>query len=103
MAAKKKKEAAAPAVLDEDKPIIVEAMGITVTLHKDTFNDWHLIETLADIEETESPRLIVRFMRMVLGEQYERVMSSLELEDGSLPSERVMEFMQALIEAVNPN
>lgn len=93
----------APIALDEDKPIIVDALGVKTTLHKQVFDDWHLVEVLADMEEQESPRLVVKFLRMVLGDQYDRVIRELELDDGSLPSERVMEYMQALLEGVNPN
>lgn len=88
---------------DHDKPIIVEAMGVKTTLHPKIFDDWHTVELMAELEDNAAPSTVVKFMRTILGDQYDRVMHELELEDGSIPVERVTEYMQELLKGVDPN
>lgn len=93
-------------LFESDKPKTITALGVRITLHPQAFDDWHIVEMLADMQDGDntSPQLLVRFLRTVLGrDQYERAMKELEDEDGRLPVEKVTEFLTALMEGINPN
>lgn len=91
------------AAMDQDKPRIIESHGVKVTISPKILNNWHMVDLLADIEDNPTPSTMVRFLRLLLGtDQYRRVVDELTLEDGSLPAERMTEFLQDVMTGLDP-
>lgn len=92
-------------VFDQDKPKTITSCGVRVTLSPGVFDDWRIVEMIADMQDSDaSPQLLVRFLRTLLGrDQYERAMRELEEDDGRLPVERVTEFLTGLMAGIDPN
>ena len=95
-----------PTVFDQDKPKTITSCGVKVTLSPAVFDDWRIVEMIADMQASDNPptQLLVRFLRTLLGrDQYERAMREREQEDGRLPVETVTGFLTGLMEGIDPN
>lgn len=93
-------------MFDQDKPKTITSCGVKVTLRPDVFDDWRVVEMIADMQDGDnaSPQLLVRFLRTILGrDQYDRIMRELEEEDGRLPVSRITDFLSELMAGIDPN
>lgn len=91
----------------KDKPRKVEVMGATVTIDPAILDDLDMVEYLYDLQHAadsdDGGFAIVPFLRKLCGSDYANVKSALRDDTGRIPFEKVGEFVQKLIEQLNPN
>ena len=82
----------------KDKPRRIEVMGATLTIDPSILDD---LQHAADSDD--GGFTIVPFLRKLCGDDYANVKKALRDDNGRIPFEKVGEFVQQLIEALNPN
>ena len=91
----------------KDKPRRIEVMGATLTIDPSILDDLDMVEYLYDLQHAadsdDGVFTIVPFLRKLCGDDYMNVKKALRGERGRIPFEKVGEFVQQLIEALNPN
>lgn len=83
-------------------------MGVNLTVEPDVFDDIEMVEFLYDIQnagdDASGAMEIIPFLRKLCGGSWGGVKRALRDPDtGRIPIERVMGFMQELMEKVAPN
>lgn len=91
----------------KDKPRRIEVMGATLTIDPSILDDLDMVEYLYDLQHAadsdDGGFTIVPFLRKLCGDDYMNVKKALRDGNGRIPFEKVGEFVQQLIEALNPN
>lgn len=91
----------------EDKPRRIEVMGATLTIDPSILDDLDMVEYLYDLQHAadsdDGGFTIVPFLRKLCGDDYANVKKAPRDDNGRIPFEKVGEFVQQLIEALNPN
>ena len=81
----------------------VEVRGITVTIADEVFDDFELLDDLAQLEDKKASRFPAVARRM-FGDEYRIVLDGLRDETtGRVPLEAAAEFIRDVFEALNPN
>lgn len=94
---------------DDDKiaDVEVEVDGITLTIRGEVWDDFELIDALAEADSgtTAGGMRLPAVLRMILGqEQFLAAMNHLrDAETGRVPIEKAKDFIVGIFEAVNPN
>lgn len=91
----------------KDKPRRIEVMGATLTIDPSILDDLDMVEYLYDLQHAadsdDGGFTIVPFLRKLCGDDYANVKKALRDDNGPHPLREVGEFVQQLIEALNPN
>ena len=91
----------------KDKPRRIEVMGATLTIDPSILDDLDMVEYLYDLQHAadsdDGGFTIVPFLRKLCGDDYMNVKKALRADNGRIPFEMGGEFVQQLIEALNPN
>ena len=81
----------------------VKIRDITVTIADEVFDDFELLDDLAQLEDKKASRFPAVARRM-FGDEYRTVLDGLRDETtGRVPIEVAVEFIHDVFEALNPN
>ena len=86
----------------KDTRVKVTAMGATVKVDPDMFNDVEVLDYLGDLQ-AGNPFKIPKLLRHVFGEQYDGVMDKLRGADGRVRADKAAKFMEKVMEKAVPN
>jgi hypothetical protein len=87
--------------LAADKPRVVTAQGVEVTIDPKIFDDYELVEESAQMQE--NPTIIVAMLHKILGSQYEQVKEALRGDDGIVSVEAMAIFFAEVMQKAAPN
>lgn len=91
---------------DRRKPakrrIVVNGMDLTVDVNK-LQDDYELMELMADMEGSgneENLPLVIKLVKTVLGDQYDKVKENSRAEEGHVSTKKMMDVIQQVFEEV---
>ena len=85
--------------VDSKEPEFVTAtvMDVTVTLDKDVFDDFDIIDLMAEMQDGNAFAL-TRLIKAVFGDDFARIREELSDKDGKLTVSKASEFFVAVME-----
>ena len=92
--------------MDESTGKTIEVEGIELTLDIARFDDFEMVEAIADasdedLDDTAKMRAVVKLFRLTFGDEYSRVKEELRaVHDGVLTTQTMMDFFTAVLEAL---
>ena len=88
---------------DKPKMIEVTVNGLDLTIDPDALDDFELLDDLNALDQDEDATRLPSLLRRLLGDQYRPAIDSLRGENGRVSVEAGMNFLQEVMEAINPN
>lgn len=86
----------------DDGTLTATVRGVTVTVSKDAFDDFELLDDLNALENG-SPQRLPSVLRRLVGDQWGKVMDGLRGDNGRVSAEDGAGFVGELMEVLNPN